>query len=282
MNARTKDKLSSFMFLLPALLLLVVFRYVALVFAGVISFFDFNMLSDTQFVGWGNYIKAMSYDRFWWSLLHVVRYGFEYVGGGLVIGLILALMLEAKIRFLAFFQMMYFMPLVLSVAVIAWVFRLLLEALSIHILTDPKWAMEGVVIMRLWQGMGYFVLIYIAGLSSVDEGLYESAQIDGASYLQRVWYVTIPLLKPVIMFLLITGVIGAFQLFDIILMLAPYGETPGGPEGVLQTPLLLIYDQTFTYQQMGYGAALSLILFVIILAATLSQAKFAKLGKGSD
>lgn len=280
MNYRTRDKLSSLAFLLPALLLLVVFRYGSLVFTSVISFFDFNMLSESRFIGFANYLRAAEYDRFWWSLAHVARYAVEYIAGGLILGLILALLLEAKARFLVLFQTLYFLPLVLSVAVVAWVFRLLLAEMQIGILNDPRWAMEGVVLMSLWHNLGYFILIYIAGLSSVDPVLYEVAQIDGANYLRRAWHITVPLLRPVILFLSITGLIGAFQLFGIILVLSPYGESAGGPEGALEVPLLLIYRQTFEYQKMGYGAALSLVLFVIILLITLIQGKFGRLARG--
>lgn len=276
---RTRDKLSTLAFLLPALLLLVVFRYGALIFTGAISFFDYDMLGGSRFVGLANYARAADYARFWWSLVKVARFAAEYIAGGLVIGLVLALLLEAKLRFRGLFQTLFFIPMVLSVAVVAWVFRLLLAEMGIGILNDPRWAMEGVALMSLWQNLGYFILIYIAGLSSIDPVLYESAEIDGAGHLRRAWHVTVPLLRPVILFLSITALIEAFQLFGIILVLTPYGETAGGPEGALETPLLLIYRQTFEYQKMGYGAALSLVLFAVILAVTLIQGKFGRLGK---
>jgi multiple sugar transport system permease protein len=281
MNYRTRDKLSSVAFLLPALLVLALFRYGSLIFTSIISFFDFNLLSPSRFVGLANYVNAGAYDRFWWSLLHVARYAVEYIGGGLIIGLLLALLLETKVRFIAFFRTLFFLPLVLSVAVVAWVFRLLLGKMHIGILGDPRWALEGLVMIGLWQHLGYLILIYTAGLSSIDPGLYEVAQIDGANYARRVWHITVPLLRPVILYLSITGLIGAFQLFGIILVLAPYGEGAGGPEGATEVPLLLIYNQTFAYQRMGYGAALSMILFVIILVITLIQGKLGRLGEGA-
>jgi multiple sugar transport system permease protein len=215
--------------------------------------------------------------------------------------------MEQKIKGLGFFRVAFFMPMVISAAATAWIFRLLfgkgfgvvpvllakvtgaLSQLSIFgwnfghyifngpydldLLGNPHLAMTAVVIMTMWGGLGYWILIYTAGLRSIDPELYESAMIDGAGYWRRTIHITIPLLRHVILFLSITGIIGAFQLFAIIMILPPYGAAAGGPDDATQVPILLIYNIAFTQMDFGYASALVCVVFLILFLVTLIQAK---------
>ena len=147
------------------------------------------------------------------------------------------------------------------------------------LINDARTVMLGVVLMALWGGLGYWILIYTAGLRSIDPQLYESAMIGGAGFWRRTWHITVPLLRPVILFLSITGVIRAFQLFAIILILPEYGENAGGPDDATQVPILLIYQIAFGQRDFGYASALAVALFVILFVITLIQAKVGRLSQ---
>lgn len=312
---KQREKRAAWFFLLPALLLIGVFCYVSFVFTVIMSFYKVDFLSEPTFVGMANFSKVLHYDLFWKSLANVSVFVVETVGFGLVAGLFFAVLMEQKIKGVGFFRVAFFMPLVISAAATAWIFRLIfgkgygvipvlvtqvtgwISDLTIaghpvgHLLFsgpivldplgDPRLAMTSVAAMSIWGGLGYWILIYTAGLRSIDPGLYESAMIDGAGFWRRTLHITVPLLRPVILFLSITGIIRAFQLFAILLIIPPYGGTPGGPDDSTQVPILLIYNIAFSQRDFGYASALALVIFAILLVITLIQAKVGRLSEGA-
>jgi len=196
------------------------------------------------------------------------------------------------------------MPMVISAAASAWIFRLLFSkqqvvpvlvdkivrfvghavnsstlsaGYELDMMGNPKFVMTAIALLMMWGGIGYWILIYTAGLRSIDPQLYESAMIDGAGFFKKNIHITIPLLRPVILFLSITGVIGAFQLFAPILLMAPYGELAGGPDNATQVPILLIYSIAFGQMDFGYASALAAAVFAILLVLTIIQAKVGRL-----
>lgn len=299
---KRQEKFATFFFLLPALAIIAVFSYVSFVLTLGLSFFggvDWLPTQHLTFVGFGNYVKVLHYELFWKSLRNVGIFVVEYVLLALVLGLLIASLMEQKIKGIGFLRTAYFVPMVISSAATAWIFKLLFVKKSgllagplltasswflgdkpiESLLGDPRSVMTGVALMALWGGLGYWILIYTAGLRSIDPQLYESAMIDGAGFWRRTYHITVPLLRPVILFLSITGVIRAFQLFAIILILPSYGESAGGPDDATQVPILLIYNIAFGQRDFGYASAMAVVLFLILLVFTLIQAKLGRLGK---
>jgi len=306
LSYRAREKVATVFFLLPAIVLIGVFAYFSFMLTLGLSFFgDVTWLpaSDPHFTGLDNYRKVLNYDLFWKSLKNVSLFVVEYVLIALVLGLVIASLMEQKIKGLGFFRVAYFMPMVVSSAATAWIFKILfvkgtgILAIPLQQITtwmsdiglidkpvesllgDARTAMAGVAMMALWGGLGYWILIYTAGLRSINPELYESAMIDGAGFWRRTAHITVPLLRPVILFLSITGVIRAFQLFAIIMILPSYGESPGGPDDATQVPILLIYNIAFGQRDFGYASALAAVLFLILFVITLIQAKVGRLGK---
>lgn len=305
LSYKAREKMATVFFLLPALLLIAVFSYVSFMLTLGLSFFgDVTWLesSNPTFVGLDNYAKVLNYDLFWKSLRNISFFVVTFVTFALVLALLIASLMEQKIKGIAFFRVAYFMPMVVSSAAAAWIFKILfvkgtgilaiplqkvttwmtqiglIDSPVESLLGDARTAMAGIALMALWGGLGYWILIYTAGLRSIDPELYESAMIDGAGFWRRTAHITVPLLRPVILFLSITGVIRAFQLFATIMILPSYGEAPGGPDDATQVPILLIYNIAFGQRDFGYASALAAVLFVILLVVTLIQAKVGKLG----
>jgi multiple sugar transport system permease protein len=140
---------------------------------------------------------------------------------------------------------------------------------SIPWLTSTKWAMPALILLSVWKGMGYHMVIFLAGLQGIDAHLYEAAEIDGATRWSKFWYITLPMLTPTIFFVLITSIIGSFQVFGLALVM-----TEGGPGYATTTMVLSIYNNAFQWFKMGYAAALAWVLFAIIFAVTLIQVRY--------
>ncbi len=303
-SEKSRQKMATVFFLLPALLLIGVFSYVSFLLTLGLSFFDdvtWLPASQPTFSGLSNYAKVLQYDLFWTSLRNVVLFVVLFVVAALLVGLIIASLMEQKVKGLGFFRVAYFMPMVVSAAATAWIFKILfdpgtgifsfpllyvttwltriglMDSPVETLLGDARTAMMGVALMALWAGLGYYILIYTAGLRSIDPQLYESAMIDGAGFWRRTAHITVPLLRPVILFLSITGVIRAFQLFALIMILPTYGENPGGPDDATQVPILLIYNIAFQQRDFGYASALAAVIFIILFVITLIQAKVGRL-----
>ncbi len=310
---KRREKLATFFFLMPALLFILVFSYFSFMLTLGLSFYgDVTWLptSEPKFVGFANYAKVLNYDLFWKSLKNVSLFVAEYVTVALILGLIIASLMEQKIKGLGFFRVAFFMPIVVSSAAAVWIFKVLfakdigifavalarittwISGLSLgdwnfgryifetpvtNVLGEARTAMTGVALIVLWGGLGYWILIYTAGLRSIDPELYESAMIDGAGFWRRTWHITVPLLRPVILFLSITGIIRAVQLFAIPMILPAYGEAAGGPDDATQVPILLIYNIAFGQRDFGYASALAAVLFVGLFIVTLIQAKVGRL-----
>jgi multiple sugar transport system permease protein len=190
-------------------------------------------------------------------------------------------MLNARaVRFRTFFRTIYFAPFVTTLVAVAIVWRYLyhtrygllnyglgfLGVDPVDWLGDPRWAMPAIILMAVWKNFGYNMLIFIAGLQSIPEELYEAARIDGASALRRFWHVTLPSLGPTLLFVSVITMIGYFQLFA-----EPYVMTQGGPLRATTSVVLFMYEEGFRWWRMGFAAAIAFVLFLIIMVATLVQ-----------
>lgn len=264
----------------PWLLGFIIFTAGPIIVSIVMSFMRWDIISTPEWVGLKNYVTILTRDQlFAKSLRNTINYTVLAVPVGLVVGLAVGLLLNVPRRGIRIFRTIYYLPAVLPVVSVAllwtWLFNpyagvinRLLGTIGIQgpkWLADPNWAMPTLILMSLW-GVGGGTIIYLAGLKAIPAHLYEAALIDGAGVWARFCYVTLPMLSPTLFFNLITGLIGTFQVFTPVYILA--GEH-GGAGGVLLFYVLYLYRQAFRSFQMGYACALAWILFLLILGLTL-------------
>src|SRR5215216_1487185 len=278
---------SAYLFLAPGLIHFAIFTLFAVGFAFYISFHDWNIIKpDKPFVGMENYLRLFTDPRFHRAVGNTLLF-MVGVPLNLVSGLAVALLLNTKVRGQAIFRTMFYLPvvtpLVVSSIIWKWVYQgdyglLNYYLLKFHLiqhkivwLADPNLALPALVIMGIWGGTGGTMVIYLAGLQSIPEEMYDAAKVDGASALQRLLYITIPLLKPTTFFLLITSVIGTFQIFTEV-----YIMTNGGPLNRTTTIGYYLYTTAFRKFDMGYATAMAFVLFAMIFVFTLLQWKYAR------
>ena len=273
----------AYWFLAPALSVITVFFFVPVAAAVVLSLTDFDIYAvasraNLRFAGTANYLRLIHEPLFWIALRNTLY--FVVVAGPLSVGVSLAaaVLLSAKlVRFRGLFRTIFFLPVVTTLVAIAVVWRyvyhprfgLLNYGLSlvgvgpIDWLGDPDWAMPAIILMAVWKNFGFNMVIFIAGLQSIPDRLYEAASIDGAQGWAQFRYVTLPMLAPTFLFVALMTMIGYFQLFA-----EPYVMTQGGPAHSTLSIVLLMYQEGFRWWNMGYAAAVAFVLFAIILSLT--------------
>ncbi|MDR0849636.1 MAG: sugar ABC transporter permease [Propionibacteriaceae bacterium] len=279
-STKVKYALTVLAFLLPSAVPLVCFTFYPMAGALWTSLHKWNLLSDMQWVGLGNYAHLLqdpaTLRAFGNTLYYIVGYlPLVYVGG-----LGLALGLNAAIPLRGFLRGMYFLPVVTSWIVVALVWRWLLNP-SVGIVnqviglfgldgpgwwTDPTWAMPSIILASAWKDLGFVMIILLAGLQTIPQELYEAARMDGAGWWSRLRHVTLPMLSPTTFFVVVISLINGFQVFDQV-----YAMTGGGPAGASSVVVQQVYDLTFRYSQAGMASALSWMLFLVILAVTIVQ-----------
>jgi multiple sugar transport system permease protein len=279
------------LFLAPGLLVIGLFFLLPIVASLLLSFTDFDIyaigdLSNARLVGLRNFTRLVQDPLFWISMRNTLY--FVLVGGPLTIGVALgaALLVNARlVRWKGLFRTIYFAPYVTTLVAVAIVFRYLYHprfgglnrALAffgvapIDWLGDPRWAMPAIILLAVWKNFGYAMILFIAGLQSIPESFYEAARIDGAGAGQLFRKITLPLLAPTFLFLGIMTTIGYFQFFA-----EPYVMTAGGPLNATLSAGLLMYKQGFRWWNMGYAAAIAVVLFLVILTATTVQFRIEK------
>jgi multiple sugar transport system permease protein len=270
----------AFVFLAPSLIGMILFTLIPILASFGLAFTDWNLLRPPSFVGLENF-KTMFSDRVMWiSLRNTFYYALLIVPSTIVASLALALVLRRNFPGITYFRLAFMIPGVSSLVAIAMVWRWLyndqfglinagLQAIGLPAvgwLTNPHVVIPALVLMSLWTGVGFDAIIYLAGLKNIPEHLYEAARLDGASSWQSFRYITLPLLTPIHFFFLITGVIGAFQVFDVI-----YIMTQGGPGFSSHVYAFHLYNQAFRRFEVGYASAMAWFLFAIVLLLTLVQ-----------
>jgi multiple sugar transport system permease protein len=248
-----------------------------------VSMTKWNLLRPPEFLGIDNYVEVLTDPKFHKALLNTLYYMVGYLPLVLVGALAVALLLNSKLKGLAFFRGIYFLPVVTSWVVVALLWKWLLSpegGFVNYILgifgidgpgwwTDPNWAMPSIILASVWKDLGFNMLILLAGLQAIPDQLYEAARIDGAGIWRRIRSITLPLLTPSILFVMILAMIGAFQVFDEV-----YVMTEGGPAGATTVVMEQVVKNAFKYGLMGEASAMSWILFAIILTFTVLQLKF--------
>ena len=282
--ARKNANLWGFLFISPQLLGLLFFSLVPLIYAFYLIFTDWSGFGSSSFIGISNYINQINNPDFWKAMVNTIYYMFLVVPIGIALALILAVALN-KVKGKAIYRVFFFMPVVtssVSVGIIfMWIlngdFGILNELLSYigitgpHWLTDTKWVIPSIALLSIWWGLGYNMVIFLAGLQGISRSYYEAAEMDGANAIQKFRHITLPLLTPTTFFVTIMTIISSFQVFDQAFVM-----TNGGPAKASYTIVFHIYDQAFVDFTMGKSAAASMILFDIILIFTLIQFKFQK------
>lgn len=275
---RRKEEIIAYLFLLPWILGFVVFTAGPIIASIYLSMTSYDLFSPPQFVGLGNFREMFFRDRLFWHSLKVTTiYSLVSVPLHIIIGYTLALLLNQRIKGLALFRTIYYMPAVVSGVSVAilfqWIFNpelgLVNAILSRIGIQGPKWfasvqwALPTFIIMSLWS-VGGSIVIYLAGLQGIPTEIYESAELDGAGGLEKLRYITIPLTTPVIFLQLIVGIIGSFQVFT-----QAYVITGGGPAYATLFYVLYLYQNGWQFFRMGYASALAWVLFIIIVSLTL-------------
>lgn len=283
-----KESALAYLFLLPTILVLGTFNFYPVVKAFILSLYDTNMITQKgAFIGLANYTEILKDPVFW----QAIKNTFIFVAGTVPIEIALALgvamLLNQKLRFRAFYRLAFFTPYVTTVVAIsivwAWIYNEQWGLLNYLIgmiglkpqewLLEPKWTLFTIMLMSVWKTLGYTVIIFLAGLQNVDKELYNAAKVDGANDRQVFWHVTWPMLTPTTFFVSITSLIGAFKVFTEIFVL--YGGKPG-PVQAGVTIVFYIYEKAWSDYRAGYASAAAYMLFFLVLAVTMFQLWYAK------
>ena len=284
MSARSRESLSGWLFSAPSLTLLTIFLIVPFALAIGLSFTNQRLISPlpTTFVGIDNYVAVFSDGVFWRALVNNVTFAAVVVPVQTALALWLAVLVDRPLRGMKIYRTIYFMPVVSVMAVAATVWKLLYEpdsgavngllglvtggALQPEWLRSTAWALPAIIIMSIWQGVGFQMIVILAGLQGIPQVLYEAGEVDGATRWQKFRHITLPQLRNTLIFVITVTAILAFRLFDQV-----YVMTNGGPRNATQTMLLQMVEVGFSQQRIAQGSAIAVVFFVIVLSITFVQ-----------
>ncbi len=276
-----KENIAGWIFILPALLGTLIFIIIPVICSFGLSFAKWDLLNPIEFAGLENYREIFTEPLFGKILLNTIVFALSSSVFGVIIPLILAVLLNSKIRGSEFFKTAYFLPFITPMIVIGivwqWIFDpnigILNKFLHLHInwLYDTNFALPALIAVSVWKLIGYNMIIFLSSLSGISNSMFEAAKIDGAGHIKTFLYVTVPLLSPTIFFVVIITAISSFQVFDLI-----YLMTQGGPLDSTNVLVYAIYKNAFEYFDVGKASAIAYVLFVIILVLTLIQWKLRK------
>jgi len=283
---RRREELTAWLFISPIVLGILIFQFYPTLFSFYISFTRWNLLTPPKWIGFSNFVELFTTDRFFYNTMsNTATYAFWTMLIGLSLGLIFAALLNQEIHGKYIYRAIYFVPVVAPTVAVALLWQWLYEPnfgvlngmlrmIGVHgpnWLGNTTWAMRSVIVEAIWAGLGFNILIFLAGLQGIPQEYYEAAEIDGANAIQKFFSITMPMLSPTTFFLLVTGVIGGFQVFDI-----PYIMTGGGPANATQMVIMYLYNNAFTIQKMGLAAAISFIVFLLIITLTILNFQISK------
>lgn len=267
----------------PSMIIITVFIIIPIIYSLYMSLHDWNIMYNIKdFIGFDNYKEVFQDERFFNALKNTLIYTVSYVPILVILSLALAAFINEKFIASGFYKTVLFIPAITSMAIIAIIFRFLLDGdigyvslalrkLGISVpdfLRDPETAMWSVVLTSVWRWVGFYMVIFLSGFNSIPDSLYEAAEIDGAGKLRQFLSISLPLLMPTISFTLITNLINSFQVFDPV-----YVMTKGGPMFSTEVLVYYVYYMGFNVFDMGYASSMAFILFLIILVFTLIQLK---------
>lgn len=275
-ESANNPKFAGWLFVLPAVAGILIFIIIPVICSFGLSFAKWDLINPIEFAGLENYRVIFTEPLFFKILVNTVVFAISTSIFGVIIPLILACILNSKIRGAEFFKTAYFLPFITPMIVIGivweWIFDpnigLLANVLNLHInwLYDTTFAMPALIIVTVWKLIGYNMIIFLSSLSGISNSMFEAAKIDGADLFQTFCYVTVPLMAPSIFFVVIITAVSSFQVFDLI-----YLMTQGGPLDSTNVLVYAIYKNAFEYFNVGKASAIAYVLFFIILVLTLLQ-----------
>jgi len=275
-----RNSIKGYLFFLPFGVLYGLFLIYPLINGFRMSFFEWDLFGEPQFIGLENFSKMFNDPTFWSSLWHTIYFVILTVPILVILGFLMALLLNSNIYMKRLFRMLFFFPYILSITIVSsiWVFlyqpnfgiiEKIFEIIGINYtgwLLNPKTAMPAIALTTIWWTLGFNVILYLAGLQEISESVYEAATIDGANSLQKTIFITIPLLKRTHALVLVLQTMASLQIFGQV-----YIMTGGGPQGSTRVLIQYIYDQGFRYFRMGYAQTISLFFFAIMFVIAFIQ-----------
>lgn len=283
MSYRISRRSVPYLFLLPSFALLIVFSFIPFFQGLYFSLTDYPLLQSPRFIGLDNFTRLFRDPLFMASLTNTLVYMSATVVLRVVLGLLLAVALNGKLRGRVALRAIFYLPVIAPLVTVSVIWRIIFDTYSgilnagldvfgiapIPWLTSTAWAMPAVIIMSVWKTFGWNIVIFLAGLQGIPQQLYEAAAIDGASKFRTFIHITLPLLKPTVLLAVVTSTISASQVFDQV-----YVMTGGGPGYSTMTLGQMVYTAGFQNYEMGYASAVSVILLLISLILTLVQFRF--------
>lgn len=278
----------AYLFLLPSFVILGTFLVYPLFASIWYSLTNYNVVQAAQFVGLANYQKLLSDDVFKMAFGNTLVYAAGVIPGCTLFGLLLAFLVNQPLKGITFFRIAYYMPVITSIVVVGIVWKWMyfedgiintilrapgIITKPIPFLSDANIALYAIMVVTIWKATGYYMVLYLAGLQSLPRELDEAAMIDGANRLQRLWNVTVPLLRPTIALVVILASIGAMKVFGEI-----YVMTSGGPADRTTTLVYYIYKEAFVFLTMGYASAIAVVLFLFLLILSVINIKISERG----
>lgn len=279
------DNFWAVIFLLPNFLGFLTFIFLPVIISFALSFTSWDLLGSIEWIGLNNYSELISDQIFHKVFWNTIYYTVGTVPLGIIISLFLAIALNQKIKGIKFFRAVYFLPVISSMVAVAvvwqWVynpeFGILNYILSFIGINGPNWlsstiwSMPAVIITSIWKGLGFNMLLFLAGLQGIPETYYEAAKIDGANWWRKFRNITLPLLSSTMFFVIIMSIINSFQVFDQI-----YIMTEGGPARSTSVIVHYLYQNAFEYFRMGYASAIGYVLFFLVFIITMIQLRKSK------
>lgn len=284
MKAKTlKDKIQLYLMTVPSMVIYTIFLIIPIVMAVYFSFHEWNGIAGAPltYVGFANFIKVFHDPGARIALGNLLKLVFFSVLFHTPIALLLAVIVNHNFKGNRLFKSIYFIPTVFPLTAIGLMFyfvfmpggtlnivlsKIGLEALTTGWLINPKTALAAVIFVNIWAGIGYYMIILLAGLKGIPKELYEAAEIDGASDTQTFFKITVPMLRPIIAMTIVLDVIGTIKVFDLVFVL-----TEGGPNGLTNLPATLMYYESFRYDNYGMGSAIGILLLIIALVLTIGS-----------
>lgn len=280
LSYRRQQILWGYFFVFPAMLGFFLFMAYPMIQGIILSFMNWSGLGSKEWVGLANYVKMFQDKHFLKAVWNTAYYTIGILLIGVPLALILAMLLNQKLRGRNLYRMAFYLPVITMMVAVSMLWKWLLSTNhglvnyflgfigipKISWLLDPKWAMPGLILMSIWKGTGFNMIIFLAGLQGIPKTYYEAADIDGANWWHKFKNITLPLLSPTTFFIMITTMIHSFQIFQ-----QAYIVTEGGPQDATTTVVYYVYKNAFEWFHMGYACTQAALLFVILIVATFIQ-----------
>lgn len=289
-RASFRRAVTGWLFAAPILIYFTIFVFGPIIASLVMMFFSWNgfgPLTHAEWVGLGNVQELFRDQKFLGSFRNTFIYAVVVVGSGVVFGLLLALVLNGVTRFVGFVRATYYLPVMLPITAMSLLWGLLYQPrygffnqmltslgfAPVGWLINPNLAILSISLMVVWKGLGWYMVIFLAGLKAIPEEFYEAARVDGATGWQQFWRITLPLLRPTLLFVLVVTIIGSLQVFSPIFIM-----TQGGPANATNVVVYWVYITAFQFLRFGYATAQAVFLFVVIMVITLIQLRLFREG----